>query len=133
MTETETVMARRRPKSSRKTTRISSAMSAPIARRSLLRNPQPLTIFEDRRTWTPAPIGLRNPPPRNYATTSRTGKRISSPKWKPVFNVSFADPQRTFICVRRKRRKEVMFALRKTGKGSAARKRRRNFWSRVSC
>ncbi|UDN67494.1 hypothetical protein [robinz microvirus RP_32] len=44
----------------------------------------------------------------------------------------FADPRFVAVCVRRKIRKEVLFALRKTRKGGGARKHK-NFWSDISC
>lgn len=44
----------------------------------------------------------------------------------------FSDPRAVSICARRSIRKEVLFALRLTRKGSGSRKRR-DFWSNVSC
>lgn len=45
----------------------------------------------------------------------------------------FNDPSRVFVCARRQVRKEVMFALGKTGKGARASSRRRNYHTEVSC
>lgn len=42
----------------------------------------------------------------------------------------FADPRKVAVCVRRKQRREVLFALRKTGAGG---RKRRNQWSNVKC
>lgn len=47
--------------------------------------------------------------------------------------VGFALPWQVVICVRRKRRREVMFALKKTSKGSGAKNRRRDEYSDVRC
>lgn len=46
---------------------------------------------------------------------------------------AFDDPARVVICKRRQRRREIMFALKKTGKGSGAKKRRINERSKVRC
>lgn len=48
-------------------------------------------------------------------------------------SVKFSIPRQVATCVRRKIRKEVMFALKLRGKGSGSRRRKRNFWSRISC
>lgn len=45
----------------------------------------------------------------------------------------FVHPERIRECVRRKERREVMFALKKRRKGSGARRRRRTVWSDVRC
>lgn len=46
--------------------------------------------------------------------------------------ISFAAPKAVAVCVRRKQRKEVLFAIRKTGKGARAR-RKLTRYSGVSC
>lgn len=45
----------------------------------------------------------------------------------------FSAPESVSVCVRRKRRKEVLHALKKAGRGGPQRKRRRSQWSHVSC
>lgn len=45
----------------------------------------------------------------------------------------FRQHQRLLVCIRRTRRREVLHAMRKTGKGSRSLKRRYNEWSRYSC
>lgn len=57
----------------------------------------------------------------------RFGKRALGTKF------AFAVPRKVELCVRRAQRKQVMFALRRTGKGSRAPRRRRNYWTGVSC
>lgn len=44
----------------------------------------------------------------------------------------FNSPGSVAVCVRRQKRREVIFALRKSGKGARSR-RRRNYFSDVSC
>lgn len=48
------------------------------------------------------------------------------------FQMAFTAPAETLVCVRRKRRKEVLFAKKKTGKGGQ-RKPRRSRWSDYRC
>lgn len=45
----------------------------------------------------------------------------------------FKVPDNVAVCIRRKERREVLFAKRKTGKGSRKRFRRRNYYTEVSC
>lgn len=47
--------------------------------------------------------------------------------------IRFSDPKRVAICVRRHTRREVLFALKKTGKGARAHKRKWNENSEVRC
>jgi len=48
--------------------------------------------------------------------------------------IGFQYPWQVMICVRRKRRKEVLHALKKTGgRGAPHKKPRRNYWSEVRC
>lgn len=46
--------------------------------------------------------------------------------------IAFTAPQETLVCVRRHRRRQVLHALRKTGKGGQ-RKPRRTPWSEYKC
>lgn len=45
----------------------------------------------------------------------------------------FSVPRKVEMCVRRKRRREVLFALGRTGRGARRRHRRRNYYSSISC
>lgn len=48
--------------------------------------------------------------------------------------VGFQHPWQVMICIRRKQRKEVLHAFKKTGSGGGKQRRpRRNFWSEVRC
>lgn len=49
-------------------------------------------------------------------------------------SIGFDAPVSVLVCVRRKRRKEVLFAKRKTGRGGARQRRpRRNWFSKIHC
>lgn len=48
------------------------------------------------------------------------------------YQIAFSAPAETLVCVRRRRRKEVLFAKRKTGKGGQ-RRPRRSKWSNYKC
>lgn len=100
-----------------------------------------LKTIEDRRTHYPDPYT------RPAASLPRSASRlVVSPnvnkpyvKTKPTHpgaiptGVSFAVPDRVAICVRRNRRKEVLHALKRVGKGSGRSKRRKSRFSGVSC
>lgn len=47
--------------------------------------------------------------------------------------VRFAVPKKTLICVRRAERKEVLHALKKVGRGRGGGRKRRNWFSEVTC
>lgn len=48
--------------------------------------------------------------------------------------VGFSHPWQVIVCIRRRRRREVLFALNKGGRGGNKRRHvRRNFWSEVRC
>lgn len=134
--------------------------ASPIARRSLRPSTivvrsfvEPdLSFVEDRRRFDPegdyAPArsasrrdqarildSLTSPIPdpgragqlRSIARPKRSASFFNS---RSVFQ--FAVPRKVALCVRRKRRKEVLFAKRRTGKGARTPKRR-NYWSEISC
>lgn len=127
-----------------------------IARRSLplerLISPIPysstnLRLYEDRRQWNPEPY---TEPARSFsqsrhrlrvgANVRSTAKRVSpgggrnlwSALTWPSANVAFRQPRQVLICVRRQRRKEVLFAK---GLGGRRGQRSPRFtqYSSVSC
>lgn len=51
---------------------------------------------------------------------------------KVPYQMAFTAPGETIVCIRRKRRKEVLFAKRKTGKGGQ-KKARWSKWSSYKC
>lgn len=100
-----------------------------------------LTEIEDRRRWHPlgahAPAaGLSKPrhrlkmseplPPNRDPFGDTLRKRGSSP------TIAFSVPTPVAICVRRKQRKEVLHALKKTGK-TGQKRPRRSYYSSISC
>lgn len=102
-----------------------------ILRPIVIRRP-PVNL--DRRTFHPD--GRFRPAP----TLVRAARRlvVARPQ-KPRLSVSqlnhrigFAIPKKVLICVRRKERREVIFARRGHGKGARSPKTR-NIWSNVKC
>lgn len=89
--------------------------------------------YNDRREFHPdylfRPVYSRRMDDR-VVTDVNVNKPFPSKPYKSVFG--FASPSKVDLCVRRKQRKEVLFAKRKTGKGARAPKRF-NFWSNVRC
>lgn len=139
-------MARRRSNKTRSnTTKQSRAYPTRITNRARLRSAfdKKIDIYnsrfvEDRRTYNPS---------KNTTYTPRTisGKRsrvvtrsatVSTPSGLKQLNTtplpSFAVPSKTLVCVRRKQRKEVLHAYKKTGTGGQ-KKPRRNQFSNISC
>lgn len=100
--------------------------------------PSDLRPVEDRRSYYPA----RFRPARLIDGSSNYRLVVAKPATKPAARtksrlpsaVGFQDPRKVVICVRRKIRKEVLHALRKTGRGgSRSWKRKRNVYSDVRC
>lgn len=99
-----------------------------------------LRAYEDRRTYHPNPY--TRPAfalPRSAAALVATPQPVRRPS-KATHpgaslprGVSFAVPDRVAICVRRKRRKEVLHALKVAGGRGKQRTRRMSSYSKVSC
>lgn len=108
---------------------------SPIASRRLLPDllvppPSLLRAFEDRRSFHP--LGDFRP----ALTFSRKEFSRVSDAATPLSKVPrfrFSRPDKVLVCVRRGVRREVIFAKRKAGKGSRSNRRRRNYYSEVSC
>jgi len=115
------------------------AVPLPTANRRLFEPfPEPSRHFveiEDNRAFHP----LSEARPHYTVSGAATdGFRISSPskkfKRQLPFGLSFAAPKQTLVCVRRSQRKEILHALRKTGRGSGRRKPpKRNALSSLRC
>lgn len=101
----------------------------------------PLTEIADDRLWSPdsnprAPSSRRwnsqivFPPPA--AAKKASDRRVTGLSPMSVVQMQFKAPEFVVHCVRRKQRKEVLHALRKTGKGSG-RPRRFTPFSNVRC
>lgn len=94
----------------------------------------PLTLIEDRRSYDfePAtrPARLFSGSVASMVATPKIIKgKIRNPASVP-YQIAFAAPRETLICVRRKMRREVLHALRRKGKGGRG---RRGKWSNVKC
>lgn len=108
-----------------------------------------LRMFEDRRTFHPegrynAPVRTVFGTParltvvdRNYTKTGPFSRAsvVSAPaRSQTKAALAFSTPGSVVVCVRRQRRREVMFALQKTGRGAGKQKRpRRTELSKISC
>lgn len=91
-----------------------------------------LSDIEDRRQWSPidTPRTLNGMQFRRLRQPGYTMDGMPS----AIARIGFADPHRVVLCVRRKRRREIIFALGVGGrKGRRTRKPRRNKWSEVRC
>lgn len=117
-------------------------IASPLLRVSL---PAPLTLLEDRRTYHPDGL-FRSP----AAVPRYSSRLVISPakKWSksnarntvrsrvrlfesPPATVGFQRPSRVALCVRRKTRREVLFARGSGGKGN--RKGKRTYTSQFHC
>lgn len=82
----------------------------------------PWIEIEDRRRFDPEQVFAH---PLN---TSGLPAHITE---RSQYYPSFKYPSATFVCVRRKERREVLFATRRAkGRGGS---RRHNYWSKVRC
>lgn len=96
---------------------------------------------EDQRHWSPhkpkpaktvagIPSGFsRRISARNLYRTARV---LTNPRI-PDVQQRFLSPNRVLVCIRRKIRKQIMFALGLRHKGGAGGKRRHNEYSRIKC
>lgn len=96
-----------------------------------------LKTFEDRRTSHP--LGKNRPAFALPKSAGRIVVKDNPGRTKPTYpgaqtkaRLSFADPTRVAICVRRKTRREVLHALKLTRKGAGSSKRLTSY-SGVSC
>jgi len=90
-----------------------------------------LRQIEDRRTFHPQ----GNKRPARSLNRSQHKLVLADKKTNPRLSnrVQFDAPKRVLICIRRKMRKEVLFAKAKTGKGARARRHRQSYFSEVKC
>mgnify|MGYP000406342976 CR=1 FL=1 len=84
--------------------------------------------MQDRRLWSPYP------PLRVVRQVSGERAKLQPlPKPSPLNRLRFMPSRTTTICVRRRRRREVLFSRGVAGSGAKQRRRKRNIWSNVSC
>lgn len=106
---------------------------------------EPLSLVQDNRVYHPegprqsvviggrlARVVVHNRPAIAYGKPIYAYRGMPHGLQVPV-GTKFESPFRVVRCLRRKIRREVIFALRKEKKGAGARKRRRNPDSGVKC
>lgn len=99
-----------------------------------LASPAPLRLIEDRRTFHPLqhfrPARTLSGHPVGPVTVKTS---VNKRNTFIARGLRFDLPPRVAICVRRKKRKEVLHALKKTGKGKGGGRKRRNWYSNIGC
>lgn len=99
---------------------------------SPLTSPRDVLDLEDRRQYHPEDYYR----PARSVTSEDRNVNVKTPakKFSPAlpFGLQFAVPDRVAVCVRRKQRREVLFAK---GRGGGGRRKRphKNWHSKVSC
>lgn len=97
-----------------------------------------LQPIQDRRTWHPDKHrSLQATDGRKHrlkvAARTLAGKaQLSRPQGHLTHRIGFEAPKKLLLCIRRARRRAVLFAMKKTGKGARSRKHR-NQWSNIQC
>lgn len=103
-------------------------------------------VFHPSRVFRPAVL-VDGRPVRRYVVAAPRLVRPAAvgrgarahPSWRAPrlfelpHKVSFPDPVRTLVCVRRGTRREVLHALKYVGRGSGGGRKRRNELSEVTC
>lgn len=109
---------------------------------TLSRRPSVLRLYEDRRYWHPegniAPARSFSHPRHRLKTVVPRSRQNELPYknvgYSPVpYLVGFRNPSRVLICVRRKQRREVMFAMGYGGKAGNQFRHRTSEYSDVRC
>lgn len=95
---------------------------------NVLQQVQDLRAFDFEPGTTPARSVSGSFASVGAVTPQKTNQAPS----KVPYQVAFTAPGETLVCIRRKRRKEVLFAKRKTGKGGQ-KKPRWSKWSSYRC
>lgn len=122
------------------------ANSLPTLEDDFLTSPGSLTQYEDRRQWHPegkyAPARSFNKtrhrltvPNANHVRHRPAGKTmgdIRSTIEGTPWQTAFREPDKVLICARRQIRREVMHALKKSGRGGQ-KKPRYSEYSKISC
>lgn len=97
----------------------------------------PLLEVEDRRNYHPlsdlAPVRSLRRWNVRVAAKPPKAKVTARPSLRRPLKFSFAAPEYVAVCIRRAQRKEVLHALKKTGKGSGRGRKTRNAFSNIRC
>lgn len=105
----------------------------------------PQLEVEDRRLWNPIPLAVRAlKSPRRWRhrlvvasvrrPTRSVGRRLAASGVVVPHAVRFSNPRHLMLCVRRRVRREIIFALRLRGRGAGRRRKpRRNQYSDIRC
>jgi hypothetical protein len=104
--------------------------TASIATRSVIAKPATAkySVSNDLRYWTPRRLALLNSGVRAETITPKTNYETGNTAVQ-----AFSLPTKTPICLRRQKRRQVLFALNKTGKGKTRKKPKFNNFSKISC
>lgn len=117
-------------------------LSTPVATFRAARPIVSRPLVSDRRLYHPAKVVAPVYSPRKSQrrivevpknVSQARGKKAAVVKRARGFKFSFAVPRKVELCVRRAKRRQVLFAMRRTGKGSRKVHRRRNYWTGVTC
>lgn len=132
---------RSKPDVTRDTSRIANDWSLS----SLLLRPEPMTDVEDRRLWSPdvepsgvtiggrvARVIVHRRPVVARANTILTPRGLPVGLQVPI-GLRYESPLFVLTCLRRKIRREIMFAKRKVGFGKKVKPPRRGWRSNISC
>lgn len=112
------------------------SLTPPLLRE--LASPTALRLVEDRRAHHPLQEfrparQVSGHPVKPHVIKRSTNNHVLGRHLPIPLKVQFAEPKRTAICVRRGQRKEVLHALKKTGRGRGGGRKKRNWYSDVSC
>lgn len=123
----------RRGKSSRTVQRGATATASRWRLRAPSYRPRsPLILIEDRRTWNPVRRPFTRPQTFFERSAANLVLRDRDESFRRRDVLAFQVPKKVAVCVRRKQRRETLFALNRTGAGARSRKHR-NYWSNVAC
>lgn len=94
-----------------------------------------LLEVSDLRTFDPQrnSLGPNGPFFRSPVSLVGTPARINAPARGPLSNLRFVQPKTIPICARRSTRKQVLHALKRTGKGTGHGRKTLNAYSGISC
>lgn len=124
-------MARRRSTDPQSAISLESLTSHPLSLRSTFFSHSDILSLSDARQFTPYPY--------HYAGSIADSARVLPRQTRGRSNYDlrghmFSQPDLVSVCVRRQRRREVLHAFNRTGRGGArARRYRRNYYSDISC